>query len=46
MAILYLPIPRPWHDRLKVLASENATSVSGVVRILLREALFGKQDAA
>lgn len=40
---LQVVIPRVWLDRLHELATERAVSMSDVVRIFLREALYGRR---
>lgn len=40
---LQVVIPRVWLERLQELAGERAVSMSDVVRIFLREALYGRK---
>jgi hypothetical protein len=40
---LQVVIPRVWVERLRELALERAVSMSDVVRIFLREALYGRR---
>ena len=41
---LQVVIPRVWLDRLHELARERAVSMSDVVRIFLRDALYPRRD--
>jgi len=43
MEPLRLEVPRSWKRRLEELAKESAVSVADLVRIYLREALYGRR---
>lgn len=42
MQVLTIRVPKKWHARLKLLAAERAISISDLVRIYLREALYDR----
>ena len=41
---LNTPVPRSWKRRLETIASERAISVADLVRLYLRDALYGERS--
>ena len=46
MGVLYVRVPQTWLSRLRVIAEDRSVSVSALVRIVLREFLYPKREAA
>lgn len=43
LELLRVWVPRKWKDRLRQLAGDRSISISDLVRIFLREALYGEK---